>query len=300
MEHKERHDHDRWFKQLIPTFFEEFILAFFPDIYEYLDYQHITFLNQEVYTDIIKGRKGEVDILAETKLKGENTLIIVHIEPQSTYSEDFNDRMFFYFSRLYEKYRCPILPIAVYSYDQMKPEVNSFQIQLPFKEVLSFNFFTVHLKSKNWREYIKHPNPVALALLGKMGYDQNEKVKIKFEFLRMLLRLELDPARQTLVAGIFEKYLRLSPIEEQELIEQLKQIPNDEVNHIMELMTSWEEKGMEKGKKVGKEEGKAAGKFEAKLDFAKLMLNKGYPYKEIHELTGLTEAEIEKLKDQMD
>ncbi|RXI96232.1 transposase [Anaerobacillus alkaliphilus] len=310
MENQERVDHDRLFKQLITTFFEEFVLAFFPDIYEHLDYNHMTFLHQEVFTDILKGRKGVVDILAETKLRGNDTIILVHIEPQSTYAHDFNDRMFFYFSRLYEKYRCPILPIAIFSYDDMKPETDFFHIHLPFKQVLSFHYFTVHLKRKNWRELINQPNPVALALLGKMGYDQDEKVKIKLEFLRMLLKLELDPARQTLVAGIFEKYHILSVSEENELDKYLKQIPNNEVVQIMDLMTSWEkkgfdqgiekgiEKGMEKGIEKGMEEGIQKGIELTKVEVALSMLRKGLFISDIHEVTGLPVEEIKNLQEQ--
>lgn len=39
-----------------------------------------------------------------------------------------------------------------------------------------------------------------------MGYDQKEKVQMKLEFLRMLIKLQLDPAREHLIASIFEKY----------------------------------------------------------------------------------------------
>ncbi|UTW69540.1 hypothetical protein KHA80_22820 [Anaerobacillus sp. HL2] len=81
-----RKDHDRWFKELIETFFEEFILSlFFPQIYEHLDYQYLTFLNQEIFTDIIHGDKRTVDLLIQTKLRGDDALVIVHIEPQAQY-----------------------------------------------------------------------------------------------------------------------------------------------------------------------------------------------------------------------
>ena len=273
-------DHDRWFKELITTFFEEFILAFFPNVYEHLDFHHVTFLNQEVFTDVIKGRKGTVDLLVETKLKGNDTLIIIHIEPQSTYQKDFNDRMFIYFSRLYEKYRRPIVPIAIFSYDKVKTEKNSFIVHFPFKNVLTFQFFTLQLKQKNWRDFVKQPNPVALALLGKMGYEPDDKVKMKLEFLRMLVQLQLDPARQKLVHGIFEKYHNLSAKEELELNDYFQHIPKDEVSHIMELMTSWEKKGIEK--------------------VALQMLVKGYSMKEIQDLTNLSAGEIERLKDQLE
>lgn len=291
-----RNDHDRWFKELIETFFEEFILAFFPQIYENLDYQHLTFLNQEVFTDIVQGDKRTVDLLIETKLKGDDALVIIHIEPQAQYKKNFNERMFIYFSRLYEKYRCPIVPIAIFSYDKIKEESDNFTIMFPFKDVLSFNFFTLELKKRNWRDFINQPNPVTLALLGKMGYEKQEKVKIKIEFLRMLLKLELDPARLALVGGIFEKYLKLSPTEELELNDYLNQIPKDEVNHIMELMTSWEKKGLKKGR----EEGRQEGKIEAKVEIAKLMLADNHPIENIRKWTGLTDVEIEKLKQEIE
>ncbi|MDQ0230691.1 hypothetical protein J2S19_001947 [Metabacillus malikii] len=76
-------DHDRLFKELIRTFFGEFMLLFFPAIHESIDYRHTTFLSEELYRDILEGEKNRVDLLIETKLKGEDGLIIVHIEPQS-------------------------------------------------------------------------------------------------------------------------------------------------------------------------------------------------------------------------
>jgi len=47
-----RIDHDGLFKELLQTFFEEFILLFFPQIYEDIDFTHITFLDKEMVLDI--------------------------------------------------------------------------------------------------------------------------------------------------------------------------------------------------------------------------------------------------------
>ncbi|MGG3835135.1 DUF4351 domain-containing protein, partial [Geobacillus thermocatenulatus] len=38
-------DHDRLFKELIQTFFEEFLLLFFPDMHEHIDFSHLSFLS---------------------------------------------------------------------------------------------------------------------------------------------------------------------------------------------------------------------------------------------------------------
>ncbi|MFA5384926.1 MAG: hypothetical protein WC364_09745 [Eubacteriales bacterium] len=48
-------------------------------------------------------------------MKEEPGLILVHVEPQAYVQKDFNERMFIYFSRLYEKHRRKILPIAVFT-----------------------------------------------------------------------------------------------------------------------------------------------------------------------------------------
>jgi hypothetical protein len=60
-------------------------------------------------------------------------------------------------------------------------------------------------------------------------------IKVRLEFLRMLVRLKLDPARTQLLAVFFETYLKRNPHEEQLLLTEMKQIPEEA--HKMELMT---------------------------------------------------------------
>jgi len=115
-------DHDRLFKELLETFFAEFMELFFPEAARTIDLKCIKFLQQEIFTDVTGGEKRQVDILAETRLKGKPGLILVHVEPQAYVQDDFNERMFVYFSRLYEKYRRRILPVAVFSYDRVRDE----------------------------------------------------------------------------------------------------------------------------------------------------------------------------------
>ena len=82
----------------------------------------------------------------ETRLKGQPGLILVHIEPQSYVQKNFNERMFVYFSRLYEKHRRKILPVAVFGYDRVRDEPESFEIVFPFLDVLNFRFYKLELK----------------------------------------------------------------------------------------------------------------------------------------------------------
>ncbi len=194
-------NHDLLFKDLIQTFFKEFIAVFFPDVHRHIDYHHTTLLSEEVHTDLHQGDTRRLDIVVETKLKGEDSVIIIHVEPQSYVQRNFHERMFHYYSLLYNKYRKPIVPIAVFSYDETRDEQDTFTIAFPFFHVLTFNFLKLELRKKNWRNYIQSNNPAAAALLSKMGYSSDERIEVKKEFLRMLVRMQLNPAKEYLIYG---------------------------------------------------------------------------------------------------
>jgi hypothetical protein len=61
-----------------------------------------------------------------------------------------------------------------------------------------------------------------------MGYRPEEKVQVKLEFLRMLTKMRLDPARMTLLTGFFETYLQLTKNEEEILETELHKLPVEE------------------------------------------------------------------------
>ena len=145
------------------------MLCFFPDIHQQIDFTHVRFLPKEMFTDVTAGEKREVDILVETKLLGTPCLLIIHLEGQEEYQEHFPERMFIYFSRLHEKYRIKILPIAVFAHGRNLKEPDQFTVELPFKKVLTFSYLVVQLKQKNWREFLRHDNPVAGALMSRAG-----------------------------------------------------------------------------------------------------------------------------------
>ncbi|MUV37660.1 hypothetical protein JNUCC1_01466 [Lentibacillus sp. JNUCC-1] len=156
----------------------------------------------------------------------------------------------------------------------------------PFFHVLTFNFLTLPLKQTNWRDFIKSNNPAAAALLSKMGYTEKERTQVKFEFLRMMSKMELNPAKMRLIYGFFDRYLSLSEKEEEMVMEKVKHSPDME--KIMELPISYEEKGKRIGEEIGKEMGKK--------EVAASMLREGSPIDFIIKVTGLSHDEIEALK----
>jgi hypothetical protein len=276
-------DHDRLFKELIKTFFEEFVEAFFPEEYAYINFSSVQFLEQEVFTDLVKGERREIDILAEVSLKGENQIILIHVEPQSTLQKEFHERMFIYCSRLYEKFRKPILPIGVFSYNDRRDVPSEFQINLPTISVLQFRYLHLHLIKKDWRSFIRSDNPAAAALLSKMGYTEEERVQVRLEFLKMVSRMELDPAEMALLYGFFDTYLKLNDEEEKQMREEASHLPEEEANRVLALPNYYFDKGIEQGK------------FQEKVETIKRLYKLSMTIEQIAEAVCLDREKVEEI-----
>ncbi|WP_391204696.1 Rpn family recombination-promoting nuclease/putative transposase [Psychrobacillus sp. L4] len=278
--------HDQLFKTLITNFFEEFLEAFFPDVHQFVDFTSVKQLSEEVYTDLIDGETRRLDIVMETKMRGVETAIIVHIEPQSSYQPYFNERMFRYYSLLYNKLRKPIMPIAVFSYDENRNTKEEFTLAFPNFHVLTFRYKKLELRQKDWRAYIKADNPAAAALMSKMGYTEKEKVQVKIAFLQMLVRMQLNSAQSELVNGFFEYYLKLDEVEEEELVKQINQLENSD--EFFELPNSWRDKG--------REEGLEQGRLAEKEEIARKSLAENVDVDFIAKITGLSVERIIEIK----
>ena len=60
-------DHDQNFKELISTFFIEFLDLFLPEIASTIDPGSVRFLQQEYFVDLVEGEEKIIDLLAEVK-----------------------------------------------------------------------------------------------------------------------------------------------------------------------------------------------------------------------------------------
>lgn len=93
-------DHDGLFKQLLSTFFIEFIELFFPEILEYLDTDRLEFIDGELITDVTIGKRKITDLLVKSYFQEQNYHFLIHVEHQSSSESNFNRRMFHYFAEL--------------------------------------------------------------------------------------------------------------------------------------------------------------------------------------------------------
>jgi hypothetical protein len=242
-------DHDRLFKELLTTFFIEFLELFLPDVAAFVEPDSIEFLDKEAFTDVTSGEKYEADIVARVRFRGREAFFIIHEENQSYDQAGFPRRMFHYFARFDAKYGLPVYPIALFTYDTpLRQEPNTYEVTFPNRTVMRYEFDAIQLNRLDWRDYINRTNPVAAALMAKMKIVPSDRPKVKAQCLRLLLTLRLNPAKMQLIFGFVDSYLRLNRQEEQVLAQELAAIlPPTKQEEAMEIITSYEERGRQQG-----------------------------------------------------
>jgi hypothetical protein len=255
-------DHDRLFKELLTTFFAEFLDLFFPKLAKTLDRASIEFLTQEHFTNILEGEAYRVDIVAKARFKDSAAFFLIHVEHQSTAPASFPLRFFRYYSAIFEKHGLPIYPIVIYSHDApAKAQPNVYRVDFADGEVLRFHYRVVQLNRLSWRKFVNKPNPVASALMAKMKIAPRDRPKVKAECLRLMLTLRLNPGRMRLIASFVDAYLNLSESEDRVFQQTLERgsLKPKEREKVMEYVTSWERRGLEKGRLEGRTEGRNEG-----------------------------------------
>ena len=214
------------FKEVLTTFFIDFLEVFCPELAVYVERESIEFLDKEVFTDVTHGERHEADLVAKAKFRGKPLGFLIHVEAQSQPQKVFGQRMFTYFARFHEKYDLPVYPIALFSYQMpMAPEPDGYRVDFPDLAVLKFRFRVVQLNQLEWRDFEDKMNPVIAAFMANMHRGPEEAASVKLACLRMLARLSLDPARRQLISGFIDSYLRLTMDETKQFGAELRARP---------------------------------------------------------------------------
>ena len=224
---------------------------FLPNEAALIDFSKIEFLEQEAFTDVAGGKRKAMDLVVRVGLKdGSEEYILVHTEFQSKREPEFAKRMYEYFCQLFLRYKKPIVPIVIFTDDVRwrKPVADTFEIGLGQQVYMHFKYHLIKLKHLDYRQFLKLDNPLAFALMAKMNYKRSQRVRLKADFLRWILGVPINPARQSLLIDFVETYLALNRKEEVEF-ESLVQKP--EYKEIEKMVTTYEKRGIEKGIEKG-------------------------------------------------
>jgi hypothetical protein len=201
-------DHDRLFKELLPTFFAEFLELFLPEVAAYVDRRSLTFLDKEVFTDVTAGTKQEADLVVKARFRGQASFFLLHLEHSAQPRLLPPRRMFGYFAPLHAKHGLPVYPIALCSQGVMEPAPDEYRVAFPDLEVLRFRYRVIQLRRWRWRDFVRTPNPVASALMATMGMAPAERPREQTEVMELTTSWEERGRAEGLVEGSRQTVLR--------------------------------------------------------------------------------------------
>lgn len=245
--------HDRLFKELLRTFLWEFLELFVPELTPHLERASLELVEPQVFTDVTAGQSHTVDLVAKVRAHEHEAYLLVHVESQAQSFPDFERRMFRYFARLHENYGLPVFPGGLLSDRAVgrKPTPNRYVVRVPHQTVLDFRYHLIELKRLDWREFLRSENPVAGALMSRMKVAKRDRPLVKAACMRLLAGVPLDPARQRMLTGFVDTYLKLDKKEMERFMLEIQQLDASEEQTIMELTTSWKEEGRREGLEEG-------------------------------------------------
>ena len=94
--------------------------------------------------------------------------MFVHIEVQATFEKDFAERMFGYYTLIYNKYELKdITAIAIFTNSKVPKNHNHFTHTL-FGTTISYKFNSYKIRDQKEIELLKSKNPFALAVLANL------------------------------------------------------------------------------------------------------------------------------------
>jgi predicted transposase/invertase (TIGR01784 family) len=293
---------DALWKGIIETLARDFIAFFYPALYDRMDKRRDPdFLDKELAAlqQPSASRMRHADKLVKVHLNGGGEQwMLIHVEVQGYKDEDFAQRMFQYFYRIYDKYGKAPLGLAIYTDRHVHLHQRQFIHEL-FDTKVTYSFKIFSIISHSPEDLRQSGNIFGLILeIARRALDDYEDdsaiIQTKMEMIRYYFSQGLEKETFRSIMDFIRMYLRFQNQSSNRIFEQqLQELHlNQESMGIREaILKDAEEQGMEKGVNQGLKRG-------ITLEKQKVILrarNKGFEISEIADLVDLPEEEVLKI-----
>lgn len=270
-------DFDSPWKDALDRWFPAFLAFFFPDIHADIDwsrgYEMLDKELQQIVREAEVGRR-HVDTLAKVwRRTGEETWVLIHVEIQSQPNDEFAERMFVYFYRLFDRYKRRIASLAVLADEKLDWRPHRYECGL-WGCMAGIVFRIVKLLDQTADEAAleANPNPFAVIALAHVKTQQTRADAVG----RKVWKLRL-------VRGLYERGLnKVDIVELFRFIDWVMDLPeplgiefDQELHRFakekqMPFISPFERraierglaKGLEQGRELGLEQGREQGREE--------------------------------------
>jgi hypothetical protein len=257
-----KNDQDTPWKELLEQFLPQFLAFFFPSIFAALDWSKgYESRDKELHQIARKARVGRrlADKLFKVWLKnGEEAWILIHIEIQGQREKWFGERMYIYNYRVYDRFRKPVVSLAVlcdgnprwkpdgFGYNSCGCEVS---IRFPVVKILEYRGREEQLETDR--------SPMAAVVLAQLqlldkSQTPAERKTWKVRLIKGLYQRELKPDDVRELFRLIDWMLTLPDELEKEFHQEIHQF---EEERRMPYVTSVERFALKKGLREGLLEG---------------------------------------------
>ena len=164
-------NYDETWKEAIGDYFDSFLLFFYPEVYQQVDWSKTPIsLDKELeqITASADSKTRHADKLFQVwLLDNQEIWILVHVEVQSQYDKKFKQRMFIYNYRAFDLYQKPVISLAILGDEQKNWRPNSYQYGLGSSQLI-FNFSTVKLLDYQWEDLEQNNNIFAIVVMAHL------------------------------------------------------------------------------------------------------------------------------------
>jgi len=235
-------------------YFNEFLSFFFPAIESQINWQKTPIsLDKELeqITASSQTEKRYADRLFKVWLLDNQELwILIHIEVQSQYDLEFQERMFIYNYRAYDLYHKPVISLAILGDENKIWRPTSFEYGLGESQV-KIKFSIAKLLDYKWEELEQNKNPFAVVVMAHLKTkvttsNLTEREQWKWNLIRCLYERGYNRKEIVDLFKVIDKMMSL-PVQLQQKIKT--KLTQYEEERKMPFLSTLEEMALEKGAK---------------------------------------------------
>lgn len=289
---KKRRSFDSPWKDALAVFFQDFLTFCYPSMAQEIDWDKgHTFLDKELQSitkDAAAGQRTVDKLVKVFKKSEEEVWVLIHTEIQGAQDKNFAERMYTYQYRLFDRYRVPVVSIAVFIDTDKNWAPSVYQSSMWGNE-LHFKYNVVKLLDyQNQQEMLKESNnPFATIILAQLmamslSKERNQEQHLASKLVITKLLYEKGWGKDY-VYNLFRFIDWIIQLPKDLVIKYETEILQIEEAKHMTYVTSIERLGIERGKQQGKAE--IIQNLYQKLKDEKEVANlSGVSLKKVHEI----------------
>jgi predicted transposase/invertase (TIGR01784 family) len=301
--------YDKLWKGIIEDLFDDFIHFFYTEWADKIDFDRgFEFLDQELAQLFpeLESDNRTIDKLVKVFLKdGTEEWILIHIEVQGYEDLNFEERMYIYNYRIFDRFQKKISAIAIFTDKKEGYKPNTYHTEC-FGTEVTYHFRTYKVLEQKEEDLEQSQNPFAIVVLATLAAIKKGKkddatiMDIKRNLARMLYERNYSKKKIISLFKFIQTYIRFDKTENYSIFaDEILSIyePNQKNMGVVEIIIEdIRQESLAKGLEQGIEKGLEQGIEKGKIILITNLIHQ-FPSWEDEKIADLAEVSVELVQD---